>query len=105
MRVPFAPTYGWARRLATPAWLVTSKGEAIRTGSATGRGHEFLEKENMTARDPVSLIWREGFSVNPDWRKPGCEMVVGTQSGEARPEPLHSAPLRGARARARGPQA
>jgi hypothetical protein len=33
VQVPFAPTYGWATKLATPAWFVTSAGEAMRTGA------------------------------------------------------------------------
>jgi hypothetical protein len=33
MEIPFAPTQGLARKLATRAWFVNSAGEAIRTGT------------------------------------------------------------------------
>jgi len=82
MQVPFSPTYGWARKLATPAWFVTSGGEAMRTGPSSSDDHEFVDKENTTLCDPTTLIWTEGDRVNPEYRKEGCEMVVDTQSGQ-----------------------
>lgn len=83
MELPFAPIEGLARKLATRAWFVNSAGEVVRTGPSTIDGnHEWVEKDNMTWMNPDTKVWEEGSDVNPDYRKPGCDMIVDPQSGE-----------------------
>jgi len=83
MELPFAPIEGLARRLATRAWFVDSAGEAMRTGPSTvPNAHEYVEKDNMTWMHEDTKVWEEGFTLNPKYRKPGCEMIVDPQSGE-----------------------
>jgi hypothetical protein len=62
MELPFAPTEGLARKLATRAWFVNSAGEAVRTGPSTlTDNHEYVEKDNMTWMHAESKVCEGGM--------------------------------------------